>query len=101
MAARLYDKRAWRRRRAAFLGRNPYCAMCQAVGKTTLATVVDHVQAHQGDVVKFWDESNWQSLCKVDHDAAKAELERTGRVRGCDADGRPFDPNHLWNRPTE
>ena len=99
MAARLYDKRAWRRRRAAFLGRNPYCAMCQAVGKTTLGTVVDHVTPHHGDPELFWDEAgNWQSLCTSCHSGAKREFENTGRIRGCDIDGVPLDPGHHWNR---
>ena len=97
MKPRLYDKQRWKRRRAAFLARNPLCVMCEAAGRTTMATIVDHVTPHHGDVAKFWDESNWQSLCKVDHDAAKAELERRGTLRGCDIHGRPLDPRHHWN----
>jgi 5-methylcytosine-specific restriction protein A len=36
------------------------------------ATVVDHIVPHKGDKVKFWDSSNWQSLCKRCHDAKTA-----------------------------
>ena len=30
--------------------------------------VVDHIRPHRGDPILFWDESNWQSLCKACHD---------------------------------
>ena len=95
---RLYDRVRWKRRRAAFLAANPLCRMCEQQSRATLATVVDHIKPHKGDPELFFDESNWQGLCKTDHDAAKAELEATGRLRGCDASGHPLDPNHLWNR---
>ena len=97
--ARLYDKRRWRRESRLFLQRNPLCRMCQEIGKTTMATLVDHVRPHCDDPVLFWDEAgNWQSLCSSCHSGAKRELERTGRIRGCDASGRPLDPRHLWNQ---
>ena len=72
--------------------------MCEQQGRTSLATVVDHKTPHKGDEALFWDQDNWQPLCKTDHDAAKQELENTGRIRGCDVHGRPLDPNHLWNQ---
>ena len=95
---RLYDRRAWRRQARAYLGAHPLCAMCEATGRTTMATVVDHVKPHKGDEALFFDETNWQSLCKPCHDGAKAEIGRTGHFRGCDERGRPLDPHHLWNR---
>ncbi len=67
------------------------------MGRTTLATVVDHVTPHHGDEALFFDQANWQPQCKTDHDAAKQEQERTGRIRGCDVHGRPLDPAHPWN----
>ena len=98
MASRLYDKRRWRRRSRQFLAEHPLCRFCEQQGRVTLARVVDHIEPHRGDPEKFWDQANWQPLCKTDHDAAKAELERTGKLRGCDASGRPLDPNHPWNQ---
>ena len=99
MMARLYNRRRWRRESRAYLTRNPLCVMCTAVGRTSLATVVDHIVPHRGDPELFWDEANnWQGLCKTDHDAAKKELEMSGRLRGCDVHGRPLDPNHPWNQ---
>ena len=32
------------------------------------ATVVDHIIPHRGDQKLFWDQNNWQSLCKSCHD---------------------------------
>ena len=34
----------------------------------TPATVVDHVIPHRGNKQLFWDEKNWQPLCKSCHD---------------------------------
>lgn len=65
--ARGYDSR-WRKARAAFLQRNPLCNECIKHGRLTPATVVDHVIPHRGDQKLFWDEDNWQALCKSCHD---------------------------------
>lgn len=62
-----YDSR-WRKARAAFLQRNPLCAECRKNGVLTPATVVDHIIPHRGDQKLFWDEENWQPLCKNCHD---------------------------------
>ena len=97
MAGRLYDLRRWRRASRQFLMANPYCAMCQAAGRVTLATLTDHVQPHRGDLELFWDAENLQSLCAPCHSGAKQEIEKSGTIRGCDADGRPLDPGHHWN----
>ena len=62
-----YNSR-WRRARDHFLKAHPLCAECKRAGKTTPATVVDHVIPHRGDPVLFWDRDNWQALCKACHD---------------------------------
>ena len=41
---------------------------CEKRGKLTPATVVDHIVPHRGDRKLFWDEKNWQPLCKRCHD---------------------------------
>ena len=66
-AARGYDAR-WREARAIFLKQHPLCAFCQAEGKIVPATVVDHITPHRGDQWLFWDQTNWESLCKKCHD---------------------------------
>ncbi len=92
-----YAHRRWRRLRAAFLAEHPLCKLCEARGRVTPATVVDHRKAISagGDP---WDWDNLQGLCKTDHDAAKKSQEATGHLRGCDVDGNPLDPEHPWNR---
>ena len=37
-------------------------------GKYVRATVVDHIVPHRGDQKLFWDQNNWQPLCKSCHD---------------------------------
>lgn len=66
-AKRGYDNR-WRIARNRFLKSNPLCVKCKKEGKLTKATVVDHIIPHRGEEKLFWDESNWQSLCKSCHD---------------------------------
>ena len=47
---------------------HPLCVQCLKEGHAVTATVVDHIRPHRGDPVLFWDEKNWQSLCKPCHD---------------------------------
>ena len=62
-----YDGR-WRKARKRFLSIHPFCVRCLEEKKMTKATVVDHIVPHRGDRELFWDESNWQPLCKRHHD---------------------------------
>jgi len=91
----LYDHR-WRKARKAYLARHPLCVMCKENGRTTPATVVDHIVPHKRDPGLFWDRENWQSLCKRHHDSWKQSYERTGRIKGCSVDGIPLEPSHPW-----
>ena len=59
---------AWQRVRKQYLAAHPLCVMCEAEGRYSRATVVDHIQPHRGDRELFWDQSNWQPLCKAHHD---------------------------------
>lgn len=93
-----YDSR-WRKARLVYLMRNPLCAMCQAP-----AEVVDHIIPHKlWDAVQsgddkaigaaqklFWDQGNWQPLCKTCHDSDKQRQERGTPIVGCDEDGWPI-----------
>lgn len=92
-AQRGYDDR-WRKARLAFLKAHPLCAMCEERGRTTAATVVDHVKPHKGDARLFWDRDNWQPLCKPCHDSGKATEEARGYRTDIGADGWPLDPRH-------
>lgn len=66
-AERGYDAQ-WRIVRRRYLRGHPLCADCQRNGKLTPANVVDHIIPHRGDEALFWDEKNWQALCKPCHD---------------------------------
>ena len=76
-ARRGYGAR-WRRARAAYLARHPFCVPCEAAGRLAPATVVDHVLPHRGDPALFWGEGNWQGLCKPCHDRKTAREGRWG-----------------------
>lgn len=66
-AARGYDRK-WQRAREIYLRKHPLCVGCLKEGRYTASTVVDHIRPHRGDQMLFWDESNWQPLCKACHD---------------------------------
>ena len=87
----------WRRARLLYLTAHPLCVMCEQLGRTNPATVVDHKIPHRRDAVLFWNEANWQSLCAPCHDRHKQSQERTGSMRGACADGMPIDPAHPWH----
>lgn len=95
---RWYWTARWRTLARAQLAAEPLCRMCAERGELTPATVCDHITPHRGDAGLFWS-GPFQSLCKGCHDGAKQSEERTGRVRGCDEQGRPLDARHPWNRP--
>ncbi|MCP4304674.1 MAG: HNH endonuclease [bacterium] len=86
----------WQRARALYLRSHPLCVECKRQGRVGQAQVVDHRRPHRGDDALFWDQTNWQSLCKHHHDADKQRKERSGTVIGCDQSGMPTDPNHPW-----
>jgi len=62
----------WRKARTRFLSMNHLCVECSKEFKITVATVVDHIIPHKGDYALFWDETNWQPLCKKHHDIKTA-----------------------------
>ena len=77
-ARRGYDGR-WRRARSPFLAEHPWCVRCLAQGRRVPATVVDHVEPHRGDERLFWDQDQWQVLCKPHHDAKTVRDGRWGQ----------------------
>ncbi len=67
--------RKWENYRLRFLAKHPFCEMCLAAGtgwpgckQYVVATVVDHIQPHKGDMKLFWQASNHRALCKPCHD---------------------------------
>jgi len=63
----LYNTQHWRRARKSYLYDQPLCVDCDKENKIVLANVVDHKIPHDGNMVLFWDVSNWQSLCTSCH----------------------------------
>ena len=61
-----YNSR-WRRESRRFLAEHPFCAQCRREGRVTPATEVDHIIPHKGDGKLFWNQGNWQALCKGCH----------------------------------
>lgn len=66
-ASRGYSTR-WQRISRQYLRQHPLCVRC---GRP--AQVVDHIMPHRGKEQLFWDESNWQALCKACHDKKTGE----------------------------
>ena len=93
-----YNSAAWMKARRAYLCEHPMCVMCAQLGQHTFAEVVDHIKPHKDDPELFWDEANWQAICKRCHDSHKRRQDHTGVLRGAHADGTPLDPNHPWYR---
>lgn len=80
-AQRGYGSR-WQKARAGYLRKHPLCVMCEREGRTTIATVVDHIKPHGGDKELFWDSSNWQALCKECHNSTKRRQENRLKRQG-------------------
>ncbi|WP_176515885.1 HNH endonuclease [Pseudomonas ceruminis] len=72
-----YDYK-WQKARERYLKDHPLCVYCAKQGRTTAAFIVDHIVPHRGDKVLFWDQANWQSLCKPCHDSVKQAEEAAG-----------------------
>lgn len=93
----LYALAAWQARRAAQLASEPCCRFCDQQGLVTAASVVDHVERHEGDLDRFLN-GPVQSLCKRCHDSTKQRAEKLGFDVRVDVDGFPIDPTHPFNR---
>ena len=65
----------WRKARAMYIMRHPLCVEClrQSPQRFTPATEIDHIIPHRGNDRLFWDQSNWQALCKRCHSAKTAK----------------------------
>jgi len=57
----------WQQTRLGYLRKHPLCVHCQALGRVTVATDLDHIVPHKGDMEMFWQSSNWQGLCSYHH----------------------------------
>jgi 5-methylcytosine-specific restriction enzyme A len=69
----------WQKASKAYLLAHPIAVdwFKEHKGRLFAAECVDHIIPHRGDMVLFWDSSNWQGLTKSDHDR-KTALEDGG-----------------------
>lgn len=93
---RMYDTPRWRKLRDLVLLQEPLCRMCSAMGRVTMATVVDHITPHKGNQKLMWDRANLQALCASCHSGNKRMQEAHGYSQACGQDGLPLDQKHPW-----
>jgi 5-methylcytosine-specific restriction enzyme A len=94
----LYRTTAWRKGRVIFLRQHPLCERCEAQGRVTAATVVNHRTPHKGDLVLFHSVQNWEACCKPCHDRDVRFEEERGYSKEIGLDGWPVSPNHPANK---
>ena len=92
-----YSSRAWKLKRAAQLGKIPWCESCRRQGKSRPATVANHKVPHRGDRELFFH-GETESACAECHDAAIQREEIEGFRRDIGEDGWPEDERHPFNR---
>lgn len=90
--SRPHNDRAWVKASAAFLQQFPMCVLCVCRGEynrgvsemsvdTQRNLIVDHITPHRGDMDLFWDQDNWETLCRCPcHDVDKSRHEHKGRT---------------------
>lgn len=98
----LYKGRAWQALRRDTLARDAMACrlcgvLCIGLGQHELAPVVDHITPHKGDLSRFYNPANLQTLCKRCHDTRKRAAELRGYDVATDAEGWPIDPAHPAN----
>ena len=65
----------WQVASKGFLRTHPLCQCpdCDEGRKrVTVATIVDHIIPHRGDMKLFWNRNNWQAMSKPCHDKKTA-----------------------------
>lgn len=93
-----YKSPRWRMIRRNQLKSEPHCRFhLREHGVLVVATVVDHVNRHNGNWAAFWG-GPFQSLCKACHDRHKQRDERLGYSTATGDDGWPTDDRHPANQ---
>jgi hypothetical protein len=92
-----YKRKVWLAIAKQHIATHPLCVMCEAEGRTTAATVCDHIERHNDDWFKFVN-GPFQSLCQAHHNVTKQREEHAGFSTAAGLDGWPTDPRHPANR---
>jgi 5-methylcytosine-specific restriction protein A len=93
----LYKTKRWYSIRQHQLTQHPLCKRHLDKGDVVAATIVHHVDRHQGNEYLFYN-SRLESLCKPCHDAHEQQAERYGYSLAIGNDGWPTDHRHPANR---
>ena len=72
---KLYKSSSWIKLRKAYLLANPICVICKAKGIRTPANTVDHKIPHKGNRKLFFNQRNWQPLCRSCHSRKTASQD--------------------------
>lgn len=107
-----YYSAEWRGVRWEALQRDDYrCVVCGADVSGSGQARVDHIKPLSTHPELGLCLDNLRTLCPEHDNQAHREKGRRGsghggrqerfEIRGCDASGRPLDPNHPWNRAAE
>ena len=76
-----YNGRKWRNVRKQKLGQDPLCCACEAEGKVTAATVVDHEPSAKTLIATDrdpYDMQYLQSMCKKHHNSKSGRERHAG-----------------------
>lgn len=99
MIQRLRGRAGVAQRKRRLLRTDGLCEACLKLGRTTLATVVNHKTPliHGGSD----EDSNTENLC-AEHDRSETARQFRHQVaeggRGIGRSGRPTNPDHPWNQ---
>jgi len=95
---RYYKTAQWKRIREEQLRKHPMCQCPHCMGHGLVANLVDHIEPHHGDMRRFFDKRNLQSMSKGCHDRYKQSQEKGGKGfnAGCDTRGQPLNGSHHW-----
>lgn len=72
-ASRFYARKRWIDLRDATLAGEPLCRRCAALGRTTGATVVDHIEPRTKRPDLAFEPSNLRPLCGPCHNAVRPD----------------------------
>jgi 5-methylcytosine-specific restriction protein A len=85
-----YGLPIWKQIRKQQLHAKPLCERCEAKGRVTAATVVNHVDRHRGNWQRFIT-GPFESLCKSCHDRDAQAEERGTPFKDPGPDGWPAE----------
>jgi hypothetical protein len=92
-----YNLPIWQAIRRQQLEREPLCERHKRRGQAVVATVVHHVNRHNG-VWELFISGPFESSCEACHNGEIQQEEIAGHSREIGVDGWPVDPRHRANQ---